>query len=296
MNHFNQYQKDIYAKRLGKVDNTYEFMDAYIKTTVTNKRINKWRMIIRHKICNSVIDIAPTKFFNQNRRCATCHLAKLMPTVDDVKRQIFEVDPDYELKSGYINKRTKITLLHKPCGNLFDTIPYNFVGNGNRCPFCFRQTNDSKAVKYLETLLAGANIKFEKEKSFPELKNKLRLRFDFYLPDLNILIEIDGTQHFRYSTDGWNNLAYFEKVKENDDIKNRYAFSNGIELIRVSYKQWRTKIQKLVAMLCDGSSTTIERENFMFSQVEYSRSLEETGVHQNGVRYSLICMETRSSS
>ena len=46
----------------------------------------------------------------------------------------------------------------------------------------------------ISNILKENNIYFEREKSFADLKHGL-FRFDFYLPNNNIIIEFDGEQH-----------------------------------------------------------------------------------------------------
>ncbi len=40
------------------------------------------------------------------------------------------------------------------------------------------------------------NIEFEQQKTFDGCKMKYLLRFDFYIPCLNIAIEYNGKQHY----------------------------------------------------------------------------------------------------
>ena len=42
----------------------------------------------------------------------------------------------------------------------------------------------------------SAKVKYVREKTFPSLKNGI-LRYDFYLPDLGVLIEVDSMLHFK---------------------------------------------------------------------------------------------------
>ena len=60
-------------------------------------------------------------------------------------------------------------------------------------------------------------------------KNR-KLRFDFYLPELNLLVEADGPQHFDESA-----KHYTERLVYNDNIKNSYAEDKKITLIRVRW-------------------------------------------------------------
>jgi hypothetical protein len=71
-----------------------------------------------------------------------------------------------------------------------------------------------------------------RQKKFPDLvSNKGRkLSFDFWLPEYNLLIEADGSQH-------WDtNSKYYDKRQlELDSIKNDYCKLNNIELLRIKY-------------------------------------------------------------
>jgi very-short-patch-repair endonuclease len=67
------------------------------------------------------------------------------------------------------------------------------------------------------------------------------LRFDFYIPDKNTIIEYDGEQHFRPSEKFGG--TKFEVTKENDRIKNEFCEKNGINLIRIHYKFPTSKIE-----------------------------------------------------
>ena len=63
----------------------------------------------------------------------------------------------------------------------------------------------SKGEELISVILKNNNILFEREKTFNDLKHGL-LRFDFYLPERNIIIEWDGLQHFEQ-------VSYFQKTK-----------------------------------------------------------------------------------
>lgn len=60
------------------------------------------------------------------------------------------------------------------------------------------------------------------------------MRFDFYLPKENRLIEFDGEQHFS-ANGGWNNENNLELVQRRDKVKNEYALSHNISLVRIPY-------------------------------------------------------------
>lgn len=92
----------------------------------------------------------------------------------------------------------------------------------------------SKGEDKIIRLLRAANIKFEREKTFSDLRGG-KFRYDFYLPSYNILIEVDGEQHFRQVKVFQKTRSDFLKQQENDRRKNSYALANKIILIRIPY-------------------------------------------------------------
>ena len=136
---------------------------------------------------------------------------------------------DYSLVN-YINATNKIKILcfkhvmfeQKPNGHL----------NGKGCKYC----RESKGEKHIEKMLNKKNIEFIRQKTFGLCKNKNILRFDFYLPNNNILIEYDGEQHFK-SIEYWGGDKEFEIRQKNDSIKNLFAVNRGINLIRIKYNE-----------------------------------------------------------
>ena len=95
---------------------------------------------------------------------------------------------------------------------------------------------NSKGEYLITTLLNTLNIKFEKQKVFPTCcYNNASLRFDFYLPSYNILIEYDGIQHYISQNSGWDTLKKLEKTRKYDEFKTNWCKENNIPLIRIPY-------------------------------------------------------------
>lgn len=108
---------------------------------------------------------------------------------------------------------------------------------------------EARIAKYLRS----NKIEFCQEYIFPDLVNSLtgeHLRFDFYIPSLNLCIEFDGIQHFEYTPEfhgiiikrGKRRLEY-QKFK--DKQKNQYCRYKGIRLLRIKY----TKFDKIESIL-----------------------------------------------
>ena len=84
------------------------------------------------------------------------------------------------------------------------------------------------------TILKKEKIKFQREKTYPDLKFGY-YRFDFFLPQYNLLIEVDGAQHYKFSKIFHKKRQDFLKAQERDRRKNSYALSHNIPLVRIPY-------------------------------------------------------------
>lgn len=92
----------------------------------------------------------------------------------------------------------------------------------------------SKGEEKISLILKKNNIKYEREKTFSDLRKGL-FRFDFYLPEQKILIEYDGEAHFNNIKAFYKNNTDFIAAKERDREKNSYALARGIKLYRIPY-------------------------------------------------------------
>lgn len=90
---------------------------------------------------------------------------------------------------------------------------------------------------YIDMLLDKLNVTHQKEKVV--YIDGSTYRFDFYLPDYNLMIEYDGQQHYMPVNFGENDTKLMEeKLKERqhkDQVKNNYCKINNINLLRIPY-------------------------------------------------------------
>lgn len=83
--------------------------------------------------------------------------------------------------------------------------------------------------KIIESMLMELGYTYEKEKGFPGFK---AYRYDFYIPSENIVIEVDGQQHYT----GWGNSPLsLRENKKRDAIKNQFCIDNFIKILRIKY-------------------------------------------------------------
>ena len=124
------------------------------------------------------------------------------------------------------------------CGGEFTTSLNSFAKhNGQRCPEC--SNTESKGEYKVRQFLEKNNIKYYQQYRFNDCRYKSTLPFDFYIFQLNILIEYDGEHHYIPIKRGKMTLedakCVLEKIKIRDQIKNDYCKNNGIKLIRIPY-------------------------------------------------------------
>lgn len=138
------------------------------------------------------------------------------------------------------------------CGNIFKKAVGKWMDGQDRCSNC--SNKQSKYETMVKDFLDNNNIKYIQEFRFNGCRDDLPLPFDFYLTDYNILIEVDGQQHFNpvpFDNDGDMALLRFKKQVEHDSIKTEYCESHNIPLIRISYKEfcsdsWKNKIRAYI--------------------------------------------------
>ncbi len=143
---------------------------------------------------------------------------------------------DYS-KVEYVNTDTKVCIVcHKKDkegnehGEFWQTPHAHLCGQG--CPYCKQSTME----ECVSVILDNKNIKYERQKTFLWLKNKNKLRLDFYLPDYNIAIECQGRQHFEI-VESFGGVEGFKYIQNNDKIKKNLCKQNNVQLYYMTYKE-----------------------------------------------------------
>lgn len=77
-----------------------------------------------------------------------------------------------------------------------------------------------------EKMLKKYDVKYFYEKKFPWLGLQ---SLDFYLPDYNVAIEVQGKQHF-FPVEAWGGKKIFELNKQRDSLKKELCEENGVDL------------------------------------------------------------------
>jgi very-short-patch-repair endonuclease len=132
------------------------------------------------------------------------------------------------------------------CNNKFG-IALNNLSRGGWCPKC-----KNKTEKILFTILTKKYPSIDAQVKFTwGLNGKGNvISYDFFIKELNLLIELDGQQHFS-DVKTWNSIA--ENQRENDVDKMISANENGMSMIRLLQKDvlrnknnWEEKLYQAI--------------------------------------------------
>lgn len=142
------------------------------------------------------------------------------------------------------------------CNNSFIALPIKIYNNHTTSCGCKRISSGERII---EDILKSYNIKYEKEYSFVDCRNKYKLRFDFAIVDDNggvlFLIEYDGQQHY-HSVEIFGGEKGHTQTVQRDKIKNDYCKDNGIPLLRLNYMQSIEDYKELINKYIVSLTTT----------------------------------------
>lgn len=192
---------------------------------------------IRHNKCGKIINITPGNFLC-GTRCVECYYNSLRLSEEEVNERIHDcLGTDYKLVSKYVSSQKKSVLVHEECGTKFLVRLDDVFTKHSGCPVC---NNESCGEHYIRCFLNENNIIFVSQKRFKGLKDNKPLSYDFYLPEENVVIEYQGSQHYIPKNFGGVNKEVakenFEKQIYHDQLKRDFAHSNGYTLVEISYK------------------------------------------------------------
>ena len=142
---------------------------------------------------------------------------------------------DYS-RVDYQNCEKKVKIICRLHGEFLQT-PSVHINTKCGCPKC----NLSRGEGEISSWLDNNNIDYIHQSKFPDCRNpktNYPLRFDFYIPSKNILIEYDGPQHSIVDA-RLTKYIFTQKdldgIKYRDGLKSAYASAKGIKLLRINY-------------------------------------------------------------
>ena len=146
-------------------------------------------------------------------------------TIDEVKEYAIGKKGKC-LSSTYKNNKENLKWQYDKCNNIWKA-RLDRIKSGTWCPKCRMSHGEKQIAKYLDNNL----IKYYKE--FYAGKN--RMRFDFFIPHINLAIEFDGIQHFQVYRRYTPTKEVLVKRQQFDIDKTLFCIDNNIKLVRIHY-------------------------------------------------------------
>lgn len=186
----------------------------------------------KHKKKNHGVFSCPVCARKKNAQAQKLKFPEIKKFVSDSTEKEYKLissSKDYET-----SRDSKLLFLHKTCGNPFHSTLSNFK-IGRRCPVCAAKSGESNAAQLLKRILEHTGIPFEAEKLFDDCLNEFsgaKLRFDLFIPSINLAIEIDGEQHF-VPIKQFGGHKSLKDTQYRDYIKDKFCLEKKISLIRI---------------------------------------------------------------
>ena len=142
----------------------------------------------------------------------------------------------------YVNAYTNVEILCDN-GHIFHMQPSSVKHRGQWCSQCSR----SGGEKFIEQVIR--DMKYEPELEFKLLKtSKYSFDFKFEHRGTNVLIEVDGNQHFKYIPHIHKTYQRCVRARYLDLFKTHKAIELGYKVIRIDYS-WMSKPSEAVRNL-----------------------------------------------
>ena len=202
-----------------KYGDEYTVLSQYIN--------NNTKIKVRHnsdKCKNYEYEVTPSKIYNSGHKCPVCMNRVIIKGIND----LLTTNP--ELNDVIINKNEaskyskgsnhKINVKCNFCGNIKNVSISDLSKYGLKCPKC--SDGFSYPEKFIFNLLSQLKINFKTQYNPKWSEGK---KYDFFLPDYNVIIETHGEQHYTgkfYSKEDKN-------IFLNDKLKENRALDNGID-------------------------------------------------------------------
>lgn len=145
-------------------------------------------------------------------------------------------------KVNYTLSKNHVEVICKLHGSFFVS-PSNHIYNKSGCPVC----NQSKGEILISNILSNIDIPFVRQHKFIDCVSEKgnHLRFDFYLPTYNTVIEFNGLQHYQ-PINHFGGIIAFNNQVINDNIKKKYCTKEKITLLIFSYNQTENIIRESI--------------------------------------------------
>ena len=170
----------------------------------------------------------PYKHIKNRQGCSKCRgkVTTLEEFIEESKKVHGDMY-DYS-KVEFINSTKKVCIICPKHGEFWQTPAHHISGEG--CPKC----KMSFLEKTVKNILDNFNIEYKTEVGNKTLNWIGKLRLDFYIPDLNIGIEVQGQQHY-IPVNIFGGIDALQKNIKRDELKKKLCEKNGLKLYYIKY-------------------------------------------------------------
>ena len=212
---------DEFIEKLSIINPDVEVVGDYINCSTP--------VLCRCKIDGNEWYIAPSHLLG-GRGCLVC-CGKIKKSHEQFVRELQDINSNITILGKYINYETKLLCKCDICSHEWYATPNNLL-KYKGCPICKKSRGERMVVNYL----TSNNIGYQAHIKFDDLLGVgLRpLSYDFYIPQFNLLIEIQGKQH-EMPIDYFGGEQQYLIQKEHDKRKYEYAKEHNINLLQIWY-------------------------------------------------------------
>lgn len=143
---------------------------------------------------------------------------------DEFEKRIYNVNPNIKIDGKYVNSHTRVKCHCVICNNQFTIKP---TGKRLFCPVC--SDGISYPNKFLRSFLEKLDINNLHFEYSPKWAKPYRYDSYFVYDNKKYIIEMDGGFHYNQSFGEQTP----EKVRERDEIKEKLAYGQNINVIRI---------------------------------------------------------------
>ena len=136
----------------------------------------------------------------------------------------------------YVNNDTPVKIYCKEHHITFEVTPDTHRRGAGGCPLCTKSVGEVEIYKWLHehSVVFETQYKLPNENMFCKRQYLLA---DFYLPDLNLIIEMNGEQHYKYVEHFYTKDWTLEDQQIRDETLRAYCRDHRINLLEIKYNE-----------------------------------------------------------
>lgn len=248
-------------KCFGNLKLSNDILDKRLYATdiirIGNYTNSRTKIQFKHNIiiCNHIWMARPDDIFD-GHSCPKC-FGKEKYTNEMVDQKL--VIKNIQRLDNYISNKISIKFkcLIDECDHIWNAMPFSILVKDTGCPKCSLKNNEKLMVELLQI----HNIQCKIQECIANIdSNELRkMRVDVYIPNINIVIEYNGAQHYQPVRFGGIDLVRAEenlkKQKSRDRYLKKFCANNNIKLICIDGRKYtdlkltKYMLEKIIPMI-----------------------------------------------